>query len=83
MADFQTPGEYFKQRDCRPRKHLGQHFLSQPGTALKIVQSAELAAGEAVVEIGPGLGALTRFIMEQTEKIHLIEVDAGNGRIFA
>ena len=76
MADFQTPGEYFKRRDCRPLKHFGQHFLSQPATALKIVQSAELAPGDAVVEIGPGLGALTRFILQQAaEKIHLIEVD--------
>ncbi|MDA8305959.1 MAG: 16S rRNA (adenine(1518)-N(6)/adenine(1519)-N(6))-dimethyltransferase RsmA [Deltaproteobacteria bacterium] len=75
MPDFQTPAEYFKGRDSRPLKHFGQHFLSQPATALKIVQSAQLSAGDAVVEIGPGLGALTRFIMEQAEKIHLIEVD--------
>ncbi|MDR3555240.1 MAG: 16S rRNA (adenine(1518)-N(6)/adenine(1519)-N(6))-dimethyltransferase RsmA [Syntrophobacteraceae bacterium] len=75
MVDFQSPGEYFRQHDSRPRKHFGQHFLAQPATAHKIVQSAGLSPGEAVVEIGPGLGALTRFLMEQAEKIHLIEVD--------
>lgn len=76
MDDFLTPGEYFRQRrDSRPLKPFGQHFLSQPATAAKIVQSAALAPGEAVVEIGPGLGALTRFLLQQVEKVHLIEVD--------
>lgn len=75
MPDFLTPGEYFRGRDSRPLKHFGQHFLSQPATAAKIVESAQLAAGDAVVEIGPGLGALTRLIMQQAEKIHLVEVD--------
>lgn len=75
MSDFLTPGEYFKGRHSRPLKHFGQHFLSQPATALKIVQSAEIAPGDAVVEIGPGLGALTRFLLQQAEKVHLVEVD--------
>ncbi len=75
MLDFQTPAQYFQNRAFRPRKHFGQHFLCQPATALKIVESAGLTPGEAVLEIGPGLGALTRLIMQRVDLTHLIEVD--------
>ncbi|MFZ0943564.1 MAG: 16S rRNA (adenine(1518)-N(6)/adenine(1519)-N(6))-dimethyltransferase RsmA [Syntrophobacteraceae bacterium] len=75
MPDLLSPSEYFHQNKSRPRKHLGQHFLAQPATALRIVQSAELRDGDAIVEIGPGLGALTRFILPEVSRLHLIEVD--------
>jgi len=75
MPDFLSPGEYFRQMKSRPRKQFGQHFLAQPATALRIVQSAELSDADAVVEIGPGLGALTRFILPRVKKLHLIELD--------
>ncbi|HYA42361.1 MAG TPA: 16S rRNA (adenine(1518)-N(6)/adenine(1519)-N(6))-dimethyltransferase RsmA [Syntrophobacteraceae bacterium] len=75
MPDFLSPGEYFRRTKGRPRKRLGQHFLSEPATALRIVQSAELSDTDAVVEIGPGLGSLTRFISFQVKKPHLIELD--------
>jgi len=75
MPDFLSPGEYFYLKKSRPRKYFGQHFLAQPATAQRIVQSAELRDADAVVEIGPGLGALTRFILPEAKKLHLIELD--------
>jgi 16S rRNA (adenine1518-N6/adenine1519-N6)-dimethyltransferase len=75
MPEFLSPSEYFHQKKSRPRKHLGQHFLAQPATARRIVQSAGLGDADAVVEIGPGLGALTRFILPEVTRLHLIEVD--------
>ena len=75
MPDFMSPGEYFHQKKSRPRKRFGQHFLAQPATALRIVQSAELNDADVAVEIGPGLGALTRFILPRVAKLHLVEVD--------
>jgi 16S rRNA (adenine1518-N6/adenine1519-N6)-dimethyltransferase len=75
MPDFLSPGEYFHQKKTRPRKRFGQHFLAQPATALRIVQSAELSDHDVAVEIGPGLGALTRFILPLVGKLHLVEVD--------
>jgi 16S rRNA (adenine1518-N6/adenine1519-N6)-dimethyltransferase len=54
---------------------FGQHFLTQPQTAERIVESAELQPGEVVVEVGPGLGALTRFILAQARVSHLVELD--------
>jgi len=76
LPDFLSPSEYFHEKSSRPRKHFGQHFLAQPATALRIVRSAELNNTDAAVEIGPGLGALTRFILPEAGRLHLIEVDA-------
>ena len=75
MPDFLSPSEYFHQKKFRPRKRFGQHFLAQPATALRIVQSAELTDSDIAVEIGPGLGALTRFMLPEVKRLHLIEVD--------
>jgi len=59
-----------------PRKRLGQHFLADTGTAQRIVDLAALHGTERVVEIGPGLGALTGVLVERTGELWLIEVDA-------
>jgi 16S rRNA (adenine1518-N6/adenine1519-N6)-dimethyltransferase len=75
MADFLSPSEYFYGKNFRPRKHLGQHFLAQPATAARIVRSADLKDTDTAVEIGPGLGALTRFVLPAVKRLHLIEVD--------
>ncbi|MEN6437462.1 MAG: 16S rRNA (adenine(1518)-N(6)/adenine(1519)-N(6))-dimethyltransferase RsmA [Syntrophobacter sp.] len=75
MDEYLTPGQYFQLTGGRPRKHFGQHFLAQPATALRIVRSAELREAETVVEIGPGLGALTQFLVPLSRRLHLIEID--------
>jgi len=75
MPDFLTPSQYFHQSGARPRKHFGQHFLAQPATAARIAQSAELADSDIAVEIGPGLGALTRHLLPETARLHLVEID--------
>jgi 16S rRNA (adenine1518-N6/adenine1519-N6)-dimethyltransferase len=48
----------------RPKRSLGQNFLSDPNTAAKIVAALAIAPGDVVVEIGPGRGALTPFILD-------------------
>jgi 16S rRNA (adenine1518-N6/adenine1519-N6)-dimethyltransferase len=75
MTDFLTPSQFFKRSEGRPRKHFGQHFLAQPGTAARIVEVAGLSESDVAVEIGPGLGALTRYILPIVHTLHLIEVD--------
>jgi len=75
MSEYLTPGQYFQLSGGRPRKHFGQHFLAQPATALRIVRSAELRETETVVEIGPGLGALTQLLVPLSHRLHLIEID--------
>ncbi len=75
MSQFLTPQQYFRLQGGRPRKRFGQHFLAQPATAERIVESAELRPSELAVEIGPGLGALTRFILPKVQRLVLIELD--------
>jgi 16S rRNA (adenine1518-N6/adenine1519-N6)-dimethyltransferase len=59
----------------RPKKSLGQNFLIDKNIAQKIVRQLSLRPDETVLEIGPGQGALTRFIYGQTEDIIALEKD--------
>jgi 16S rRNA (adenine1518-N6/adenine1519-N6)-dimethyltransferase len=58
-----------------PVKTLGQNFLHDRNLARWIVEKAELSANDYVVEIGPGLGALTEFILESGARVIAIEKD--------
>ncbi len=59
----------------RPRKSLGQHFLTDPRIANRIVAAAEPGAGDTVVEIGPGTGMLTRRLVAQAGGVVAVELD--------
>lgn len=62
----------------RPKKFLGQHFLKDQNIALRIVEGLEIPAGKVtpVLEIGPGMGVLTRFLLEKKNMdLHVIEID--------
>ena len=62
--------------DVTPKKHLGQHFLTDENIAREIVESLiTLPAVDHVLEIGPGMGALTVFLTEHPINLHLIEID--------
>jgi 16S rRNA (adenine1518-N6/adenine1519-N6)-dimethyltransferase len=59
----------------RPKKNLGQHFLRDQNIARKIVGNLSAGASD-VIELGPGMGVLTRFLLEHEEfNLHVIEVD--------
>jgi 16S rRNA (adenine1518-N6/adenine1519-N6)-dimethyltransferase len=60
----------------RPRKRLGQHFLADADIAHRIVSLAALRDTDRVVEIGPGLGALSDILADRTGALWLIEIDA-------
>ena len=58
-----------------PRKRFGQHFLVDSGVVDAIVRAVDPRPGEHVVEIGPGLGALTHPLRDSGAKLTLIELD--------
>jgi len=58
-----------------PKKSLGQNFLRDANVARKIVESLHLRPSDVVVEIGPGQGALTKYLCAQTTTVAAIEVD--------
>ena len=59
----------------RPRKRWGQHFLCDAAVARRIVDTAEIGPGGAVLEIGPGLGALTDELARRAARLLLVEID--------
>jgi len=75
MDDHLSPSRVLTTLGRRARKRLGQHFLSDTSVARRIVDLAQLAGTERVVEIGPGLGALTTLLTERARELFLIEVD--------
>jgi 16S rRNA (adenine1518-N6/adenine1519-N6)-dimethyltransferase len=58
-----------------PRKALGQHFLVDDNILRVIQRLAALEPSDVVLEIGPGLGVLTRFLAERVAHVHAAEVD--------
>jgi 16S rRNA (adenine1518-N6/adenine1519-N6)-dimethyltransferase len=58
-------------------KKLGQHFLVDENILGVIGRLAELAPEDVVLEIGPGLGVLTRYLADRTAHVHAIELDRG------
>jgi 16S rRNA (adenine1518-N6/adenine1519-N6)-dimethyltransferase len=59
-----------------PKKSLGQHFLVDENILGVIGRLAELEASDEVLEIGPGLGVLTRYLAERVARVHAVEIDA-------
>jgi 16S rRNA (adenine1518-N6/adenine1519-N6)-dimethyltransferase len=59
----------------RPKKRLGQHFLSDPAIAQRIVDSASLSPGAVVVELGAGRGILTRPLADSGACLMALELD--------
>ena len=58
-----------------PRKRFGQHFLADAGIVDAIVRAIDPRPGEAMVEIGPGLAALTQPLVERLGQLTVIELD--------
>ena len=58
-----------------PKKSLGQHFLVDPNILGVIERLAELKRDDVVLEVGPGLGVLTRFLAERVRVVHAAEID--------
>jgi 16S rRNA (adenine1518-N6/adenine1519-N6)-dimethyltransferase len=59
----------------RPRKRFGQHFLADDGVLAAIVRAIDPRPGEALIEIGPGLGALTAPLLARCGRLTAIELD--------
>ena len=61
----------------RPRKRLGQHFLVDGRVLEKILQAARLVPEDTVIEVGPGLGILTRALAARAARVIAVELDRG------
>ncbi len=73
-----TPGQLRRllaAERLRPRKALSQNFLTDAGVLDAIIEAAELAPGDRVVEVGPGLGVLTRRLLAAGAAVIAVELD--------
>lgn len=73
-----TPGQLRRLMGIerlRPKKSLSQNFLTDPDALDAIVEAAELVPGDRVVEIGPGLGVLTRRLLAAGASVIAVELD--------
>jgi 16S rRNA (adenine1518-N6/adenine1519-N6)-dimethyltransferase len=73
------PSQHERRAGSRPRlparKRWGQHFLANPETARRIVDAARVGKDDCVLEVGPGDGALTRFLVERARVVAAVEID--------
>ncbi|RAR48007.1 16S rRNA (adenine(1518)-N(6)/adenine(1519)-N(6))-dimethyltransferase RsmA [Flavobacterium lacus] len=59
----------------KAKKHLGQHFLNDENIAQKIADSLSLDGYQNILEIGPGMGVLTKYLLEKPITTYVIEID--------
>lgn len=64
-----------KQLHIQPSKQLGQNFLIDNNIAERIISISEISQSDIILEIGPGLGAITDELIELAKKIYAIEID--------
>ncbi len=68
--------ELLHQFGLRPDKSLGQNFLHDESALQKITAAAQITPADEVLEIGPGLGALTRHLAQAARTVTAVEIDA-------
>lgn len=81
MTEKVTSVKYLREvlaaENCAPRKSLGQNFLTDENILRKIVDAGNPGAEDTVLEIGPGLGALTGVLLERAGRVIAVEYDRG------
>ncbi|HRQ40769.1 MAG TPA: 16S rRNA (adenine(1518)-N(6)/adenine(1519)-N(6))-dimethyltransferase RsmA [Chloroflexota bacterium] len=69
------PKQLLDHYQLEPKKSLGQNFLFDENVLARIVDAAEVGAADEVLEIGPGLGALTRLLAQRARRVVAVELD--------
>ncbi len=64
------------EKSVRAKKHLGQHFLHDEGIARKIADTLSLNGYKNILEIGPGMGVLTKYLIEKPVQIIAMDLDS-------
>jgi 16S rRNA (adenine1518-N6/adenine1519-N6)-dimethyltransferase len=77
----ESPRRLLERHGIQPSRLRGQSFLLQPGIASRIARAAEIPTDASVIEIGPGLGILTRALAPRCRKVLAIEIDSRLMRI--
>lgn len=62
-------------KQVKPKKNLGQHFLTDLSIAKRIADTVDACPDIPVLEVGPGMGVLTQYLMEKDREIKVVEID--------
>jgi len=62
--------------NVKPKKYLGQHFLNDESIAKNIADTLTLNGYDTVLEVGPGMGVLTKYLLEKPTTTYVIEIDS-------
>lgn len=62
-------------KQVRPKKHLGQHFLTDLGIARRIADTVDACPELPILEVGPGMGVLTQYLVEKQREVKVVEID--------
>ncbi len=80
-SKYKNPSKSFSKKDesdqkiVRAKKHLGQHFLKDENTAEKIGNTLTMGGYKNVLEIGPGMGVLTKYLIEKDIEVIAMDLD--------
>lgn len=74
MRPLHVP-QLLRRFGLQPKKSLGQNFLVDEAALMKVAAAADLSASDTVLEIGPGLGGLTRHLAEAARRVVAVELD--------
>ncbi len=67
--------DILKQYNIKANKNLGQNFLVDDNTIENIIEAAKISKNDFIIEIGPGLGTLTKPLLENSAKVISVEID--------
>ncbi|MCH3995533.1 MAG: 16S rRNA (adenine(1518)-N(6)/adenine(1519)-N(6))-dimethyltransferase RsmA [Prevotella sp.] len=59
----------------RPKKNLGQHFLTDLSIAQRIADTVDACPAIPILEVGPGMGVLTQYLMQKSRELKVVEID--------
>ena len=68
--------QILRRHNLWPKKQLGQNFLEDEGALEKVVAAADVQPADTVLEIGPGLGSLTRHLARAARRVVAVEIDS-------
>ena len=76
-VEWLSPQKVLRSLGFNPLRSLGQNFMMDKGVLRFMVEKSDLSKGDAVIEIGPGSGALTQFLLAQPIDLTCVEIDKG------
>ena len=62
-------------KPVRPKKNLGQHFLTDLATAKRIADTVDVCPDLPVLEVGPGMGVMTQYLLPKPREVKVVEID--------